>query len=100
MEKKKIRVSTLISTILFSLVLLLFVLTCILQLSLPEANGSVSWSKGPFWAYRQIHSIQLRMHKPYFMFFWVEAGRTAWLGSRLDVQVTHTPYRVGTPQPA
>lgn len=45
MEKKKIRVSTLISTILFSLVLLLFVLTCILQLSLPEANGFVSWSK-------------------------------------------------------
>lgn len=45
MEKKKMRVSTLISTILFSLVLLLFVLTCILQLSLPEANGFVSWSK-------------------------------------------------------
>ena len=45
MEKKKIRVSTLISTILFSLVLFLFILTCILQLSLPEANGFVSWSK-------------------------------------------------------
>lgn len=45
MKKKKIKVSTLISTILFSLVLFLFVLTCILQLSLPPTNVFVTWSK-------------------------------------------------------
>ena len=45
MEKKKMKVSTLISTILLSLVFFMFLLTCILQLALPETNAFVIWSK-------------------------------------------------------
>lgn len=45
MKKKKMKVSTLISTILLSLVFFMFLLTCILQLALPETNVFVIWSK-------------------------------------------------------
>lgn len=45
MKKKKMKVSTLVSTILLGLVFFLFILTCILQLALPETNGIVTWSK-------------------------------------------------------
>lgn len=45
MEKKKMKVSTLISTTLLSLVFFMFLLTCILQLALPETNAFVIWSK-------------------------------------------------------
>lgn len=45
MEKKIMKVSTLISTILLSLVFFMFLLTCILQLALPETNAFVIWSK-------------------------------------------------------
>lgn len=45
MEKKKMKVSTLISTILLSLVFFMFLLTCILQLALSETNAFVIWSK-------------------------------------------------------
>lgn len=45
MKKKKMKVSTLISTILLSLVFFMFLLTCILQLALPETNAFVIWSK-------------------------------------------------------
>lgn len=45
MKKKKMKVCTLISTILLGLVFFMFLLTCILQLALPETNGFVIWSK-------------------------------------------------------